>query len=67
MCVEVCRKGEVLKILKDTWPATSTNVSTSLLDVHLCNVNDGLLWSIDGNDIFVLCLESLKHVKPTIC
>jgi hypothetical protein len=67
MCVEVSRKGEVLEILKDTWLATSTNVSTSLLDIHLCNVSDGLLWSIDGDDIFVLCLESLKHVKLVIC
>lgn len=67
MCVEVSKKGEVLEILRDTWPITLINVSTSLLDIQLCNVNDGLLWSIDGDDVFVLCLESPKHVKLVIC
>jgi len=33
MRVEGCGRGEVLKILKDTWHATLTIVSISLLDV----------------------------------
>jgi hypothetical protein len=66
ICVEVSRKAEVFEILRDTWLATSTNVSISLLDIQLCNVSDGLLWSIVGDGIFVLCLESPKHVKLVV-
>jgi hypothetical protein len=42
MCVEGCGRGEVFEILKDTWHATLTNVSTSLLGVQPCSGSDGL-------------------------
>lgn len=53
MCVEGCGRGEVLEILKDTWHVVLVSVFTSLLDLHICSVSDGLFWSINGNDIFV--------------
>lgn len=47
ICIEGSRRGEVIEILKNTWPIASSNVSNSQLDIQPCNVSGGLLWSLD--------------------
>lgn len=67
ICIENSGRKEVIEILKDTWPITSSNVSNSQLDIQPCSVSDELLWSIDWDDLFVQCLESPKLAKPNVC
>jgi hypothetical protein len=42
ICIEGSGRGEVIEILTKTWPAASSNVSDSHLDIQPYSVSGGL-------------------------